>query len=445
MIPFRNYPSPRSNTDYLGLATGEHMLVAVGGRGFNHVLVAHGRNRFVAANAPSGYGLRGAHVRGVGDIWVCGTYGMLAHSKDAGHSFDVIKTGVDACLFGFAEDQTGALWVAGDNGVILRSDDGERWRRVRGLREDIGRIRTSSLGALLPTDDGHLYIGDSDGLHRTGIEAGEMLVSAMESRNGTLLSVGRQGHIWRSADAGATWKRSRSGTKATLMGVCQIAEGILVVGYEGTVLLSQDDGRTFAALPQKLASTELWCCASFGPGALVGRPKGKIALVGEAGRVRALPKSPSVKFTHAFMIGAHAGQKDKAGKPYYLHPERVERLLHELFDDVGAKERHVALLHDTVEDTAVTFAYLRSLGYSEGILHSLRLVTKMADDKRSYTAFINDICASGDTCAIKVKLADNADNRSPARLAQLDDKVQKRLRKRYEAAREKLQAALAAK
>ena len=47
-------------------------------------------------------------------------------------------------------------------------------------------------------------------------------------------------------------------------------------------------------------------------------------------------------------VEAHAGQVDKAGKPYIFHPLRV---CARCFTD---EERLVALLHDIIEDTEIT-------------------------------------------------------------------------------------------
>ena len=49
-----------------------------------------------------------------------------------------------------------------------------------------------------------------------------------------------------------------------------------------------------------------------------------------------------------FAIHTHAGQKDKADKPYILHLLRV--MLN--FED--EKEQIVAILHDSIEDQHVT-------------------------------------------------------------------------------------------
>ncbi len=45
---------------------------------------------------------------------------------------------------------------------------------------------------------------------------------------------------------------------------------------------------------------------------------------------------------------AHAGQRDKDGQPYILHPLRVMGSVE------GDAAKMVAILHDVIEDTAVT-------------------------------------------------------------------------------------------
>lgn len=54
---------------------------------------------------------------------------------------------------------------------------------------------------------------------------------------------------------------------------------------------------------------------------------------------------------------AHEGQKDKAGKPYILHPLRV------MLRMKTTKDMMAAILHDVVEDTDVTLDDLREHGF----------------------------------------------------------------------------------
>ena len=97
---------------------------------------------------------------------------------------------------------------------------------------------------------------------------------------------------------------------------------------------------------------------------------------------------------------AHAGQIDKAGAHYILHPLRVMLKL----DTV--KERIVAVLHDVIEDTAVSFEDLANEGFSPEILEALHSVTRMPDEE--YEEFVRR--AGENPIGRRVKLADLEDN-----------------------------------
>ncbi|HEX5657990.1 MAG TPA: hypothetical protein VFX59_12380 [Polyangiales bacterium] len=108
---------------------------------------------------------------------------------------------------------------------------------------------------------------------------------------------------------------------------------------------------------------------------------------------------------------AHEGQRDKAGAPYILHPLRVMLTLERECD------RIVAVLHDVIEDSAVTIESLRAEGFPEQVLHALTCLTKREGE--DYTAFIER--AAGDPIGRRVKLADLQDNANLARIAQPTD------------------------
>ena len=102
---------------------------------------------------------------------------------------------------------------------------------------------------------------------------------------------------------------------------------------------------------------------------------------------------------------AHAGQKDKAGAVYLLHPLRVMLS----FDDVTEAERIVAVLHDVVEDCkAWTFDRLLEEGFSEEVVTALESVTKRPGEDDNYMAFVRR--AGKNVIGKKVKLADLKDN-----------------------------------
>jgi (p)ppGpp synthase/HD superfamily hydrolase len=110
----------------------------------------------------------------------------------------------------------------------------------------------------------------------------------------------------------------------------------------------------------------------------------------------------------AIAAEAHAGQVDKAGAPYVLHPLRV------MLGVASPEERIVAVLHDVCEDCpGWTFDRLRTEGFSDRILAALDSVTKR--DGEDYESFVRR--AAADPIGRSVKLADLTDNRDLSRIA----------------------------
>ena len=93
---------------------------------------------------------------------------------------------------------------------------------------------------------------------------------------------------------------------------------------------------------------------------------------------------------------AHKDQKDKTGLPYVFHPFHLAEQMH------TEKEVCAALLHDVVEDTAITFEDLYNAGISKDIIDILKLLTHSDDE--DYFDYIERI--KSDSSAVNVKLAD---------------------------------------
>ena len=121
----------------------------------------------------------------------------------------------------------------------------------------------------------------------------------------------------------------------------------------------------------------------------------------------------------AIMIAsiAHAGQKDKADKPYILHPLRV--MLTVASDKNATDEQKiVAVLHDVIEDTYVQEQQLRENGFSEDIINAIKSVTKIKGESRMDAAKRTKLNAIGRV----VKLADLKDNMDLSRIENLTAK-----------------------
>jgi (p)ppGpp synthase/HD superfamily hydrolase len=132
----------------------------------------------------------------------------------------------------------------------------------------------------------------------------------------------------------------------------------------------------------------------------------------------------------AIAAEAHAGQFDKAGQPYILHPIRV------MLRVSGASERIAAILHDVVEDTPVTLDQLAKEGFSREVVDAVDALTKRPGENRIAAAHR----AAANPIARVVKLADNAENMDLSRISNPTQKDYDRLEE-YKRVREILLSA----
>lgn len=111
---------------------------------------------------------------------------------------------------------------------------------------------------------------------------------------------------------------------------------------------------------------------------------------------------------------AHHGQFDKGGNPYILHPLKV---MHYLKTD-DEELMCMALLHDVIEDTNVTYQDLRDAGISERVIKALQCLTKQRG--QTYEEYKSAVVSNYD--AMRVKMADLRHNTDIRRLKGVTEK-----------------------
>lgn len=115
----------------------------------------------------------------------------------------------------------------------------------------------------------------------------------------------------------------------------------------------------------------------------------------------------------------HNKQTDKAGMPYVLHPLHIAENMQ---DEIRTT---VALLHDIVEDTDMTFEKLEKLGFPQTVITPLKLLTHK--DGVDYFIYISKIGTN--PVATDVKIADLEHNCDLTRLNEITEKDLKRVEK----------------
>ncbi len=120
---------------------------------------------------------------------------------------------------------------------------------------------------------------------------------------------------------------------------------------------------------------------------------------------------------------AHAGQVDKAGQHYILHPMRLMLGLQE------DEERIVAVLHDVIEDSDITLNDLVKYRFSKSVIDAIDCLSKRTSER--YEDFIMRI--SSNKLARKIKIEDIKDNLDLTRMTSISDKDLARVAKYHNA------------
>lgn len=165
---------------------------------------------------------------------VVGAFNLALTTADGGRSWQPAGDRIDnpqgMHLYGLARIG-GKLWIAGEQGLLLRQDEGGHFRRI-------------------PVP----YPGTLFGV--TG-----------HAR--ALFVYGLRGHALRSTDGGASWTELQTGTQSNLVGAALMADGALVLAsLGGELLYSADDGHRFRMLPLA-APMALYGVLAAGPGSLL--------------------------------------------------------------------------------------------------------------------------------------------------------------------------------
>ena len=102
----------------------------------------------------------------------------------------------------------------------------------------------------------------------------------------------------------------------------------------------------------------------------------------------------------------HAGQLDKGGQAYILHPLRL------MLQFSNPTLQIIAVLHDILEDTAMTVEDLKVLGFSAEIIQAIQALTKQTGESRLETVKRTVLSP----LATQVKYVDVLDNMNVSRI-----------------------------
>lgn len=126
-------------------------------------------------------------------------------------------------------------------------------------------------------------------------------------------------------------------------------------------------------------------------------------------------------FSKALQIAveAHFNCTDKGGHSYILHPLRIAMRLRTQDEELMS----IAILHDVIEDSKITFEDLFKFGFSARVVAALQLLTHQKGV--SYEDYIKAMEFNID--ALKVKREDLRDNSDITRLKGVTEKDVERM------------------
>jgi len=241
--------------------------------------------------------------------WAVGHWGVAIRTDDGGETWQLqrVDTSVDQPLFSvyFRDRENG--WAVGLWSLLVSTHDGGKtWVPVRlppppgGKKADrnLLKIFANRMGTLFVPAEQGMVLRSYDGENWTYINTGYKgsFWTGIVLNNGTILVGGLRGTIYRSTDDGRSWKESKTERKASITDFAEAGGKVVAVGQDGLVLESDNGGVSFRG-NQREDRLPFTAVAVASNGRVVMFSKQGVVvephrLEGEAGAVPASPAGP---------------------------------------------------------------------------------------------------------------------------------------------------------
>jgi len=190
--------------------------------------------------------------------WAAGHRGIVLRTDDAGESWKVQRadTSVDQPLFSVHFRDKDRGWAVGLWSLLISTDDGGKtWAPVRlpnppGAKKadrNLQKIFANRMGTLFVAAEQGMVLKSYDGESWTYLDTGYKgsFWTGIVLSNGTILVGGLRGTIYRSTDDGRSWKESRTDRNSSITDFAEAGGKILAVGLDGVTLESDNGGASF--------------------------------------------------------------------------------------------------------------------------------------------------------------------------------------------------------
>lgn len=284
-----------------GAAAGSRLIV-VGERG--HVLFSDDSGAtWTQAQTPVQVMLTAVWMHDAQTGWAVGHDAVILRTRDGGQTWQLVHDAPKAQLplldVWFRDADNG--FAVGAFGIFLATvDGGDTWTCRNGCWEENDEADRPlllhapdsdfeddfHLNAITPAAPGRLFLAGEAGVLYRSDDAGKTWRALSSPYSGswfgalavdanTVLVAGLRGRLFRSEDAGENWAQIETGTTATLTDLVQVNPDLmLITGLAGALLTSRDDGLSVSYRP--LPSRQ-------GVSTALATADGSVVLVGESG------------------------------------------------------------------------------------------------------------------------------------------------------------------
>ncbi|WP_082702542.1 YCF48-related protein [Pseudacidovorax intermedius] len=257
----------------LASARAGDRIVAVGDHGVVLLSDDGGRSHRQARSVPVDVALTAVAFVDAQHGWAAGHWGVLLRTEDGGETWQLQRSDVqhDRPLFAlhFFDRQNGVavgLWSL----VLVTQDGGAHWQAVDLSPPEGAKRADLNLYGLFADAQGRLYAPGERGMVLRSDDQGKSwrylssgyagsFWTGTATPGGALLVAGLRGSMYRSADMGQSWQRIETHTTASITALASAGDRIIGVGLDGLLLISRDDGRSFATAsrPDRLPLTSV--------------------------------------------------------------------------------------------------------------------------------------------------------------------------------------------